>query len=96
MKVDAEAKGSQAAGALIDHTAELAAYRAILQNLLLEVAREVGAERLSIIRDGALNAISAMSEEADARGQSAAIVQATFDVVAAQAGFDDHSDRSLH
>lgn len=96
MKIDAEAKGSQSPDTLVDHTAELAAYRAILQNLLLEIAREIGAERLGAIRDGALNAISAMSDEADARGQSAAIVQATFDVVAAEAGFTSQSDRSLH
>lgn len=93
MKIDAEAKDSQAPAALADHAAELEAYRAILQNLLLEVARETGAERLAAIRDGALSALSAASQ---AREQSAAIVQATFDLVASEAGFDAASGRNLH
>jgi hypothetical protein len=93
MKIDSEAKDSQGAGASDDYGAELAAYRAILQNLLLEVARETGAERLAAIRDGALGALSASSE---AREQSAAIVQATFDLVAAEAGFSEPPARNLH
>jgi hypothetical protein len=93
MKIDSEAKDSQRADVLVDHSAELAAYRAILQNLLLEVARETGAERLAALRDGALGALSPASE---GREQSAAIVEATFDLVATEAGFSALSDRNLH
>jgi len=88
MTINAQTKDSQAPER---ESAELAAFRAILQNLLLEVARETGAERLAVIRHGALGALSATTA---GREQSAAIVQATFDMVAAEAGFSEA--RNLH
>lgn len=99
MTIDVDSKDPrlEPARAPDDQAAELAALRAIVQNLLLEVARETGAERLKDIREGALNAISAQDTAQDARDQSAAIVQATFDTVAAAAGFTvNGASRGLH
>jgi hypothetical protein len=77
--------------ALAQQKAELTAYRTILQNLLLEVARETGAEKLNAIREASLGAIAALHDEAHAetvRTHSAAIVHECFDTVALQAGFN--------
>jgi hypothetical protein len=76
--------------ALDEHKAELTACRTILQNLLLEIARETGSERLNAIREASIDAIAAMAPTAcdDAvRHHSAALVHQCFDQVAAQAGF---------
>jgi hypothetical protein len=75
--------------AILAERAELTAYRTSLQNLLLEVARETGAEKLNAIREASLGAIAELAapESELTRHQSAAIVHQCFDTVAAQAGF---------
>jgi hypothetical protein len=82
-------KQNDEAAILAEQRAELTAYRTILQNLLLEVARETGAEKLNAIREASLGAIAELAapESELTRHQSAAIVHQCFDTVAAQAGF---------
>lgn len=78
------------AAALAAQKAELTAYRTILQNLLLEVAKETSAEKLNAIREASLDAIAGLESARQSeltRHQSAAIVHECFDTVAAQAGF---------
>lgn len=83
-------EGDALTRALAEQQAELTAFRTILQNLLLEVARETGAERLNTLREGALGAIAALETIGSGdqlRHHSAAIVHECFDTVAQAAGF---------
>lgn len=92
-------KKTDKAAALAEQRAELTAYRTILQNLLLEVARETGAEKLNAIREASLGAVAELAapEGELLRLQSAAIVHECFDAVAAQAGFTIRtSPRDVH
>jgi len=84
--------------ALNETKAELAAYRAILQNVLLEIARETGAERLNEIREASLGDVASLEGEGEMlRHQTASIVHQCFDTVAAAAGFTvRHSIRNAH
>jgi hypothetical protein len=87
MKTDDESPGAGDV-ALSEQKAELTAYRTILQNLLLEVARETGAERLNAIREASLGDVALLENHGELlRCQTAAIVHQCFDTVAAAAGF---------